>query len=74
MKAGVSAPRAIGLLRANLRYVLIQGIPSPFIEMMGALTFIGLLWFGREEIKNHVARTGSVHELFWPRCCFFMSR
>jgi subfamily B ATP-binding cassette protein MsbA len=34
--------------------VLIQGIPSPFIEMMGALTFIGLLWFGREEIKNHV--------------------
>lgn len=47
--------RAAGdrLLRANLRYVLIQGIPSPFIEMMGALTFIGLLWFGREEIKNH---------------------
>src|SRR5580698_248271 len=48
--------RAAGdrLLRANLRYVLIQGIPSPFIEMMGALTFVGLLWFGREEIKNHV--------------------
>ena len=42
------------LLRANLRYVLIQGIPSPFIEMMGALTFIGLLWYGREEIKNQV--------------------
>jgi ATP-binding cassette, subfamily B, bacterial MsbA len=42
------------LLRANLRYVLIQGIPSPFIELMGALTFIGLLWFGRLEIKNHV--------------------
>jgi subfamily B ATP-binding cassette protein MsbA len=42
------------LLRANLRYVLIQGIPSPFIELMGALTFVGLLWFGREEIKNHV--------------------
>jgi subfamily B ATP-binding cassette protein MsbA len=48
--------RAAGekLLRANLRYVLIQGIPSPFIELMGALTFVGLLWFGREEIKNHV--------------------
>ncbi len=48
--------RAAGdrLLRANLRYVLIQGIPSPFIEMMGALTFIGLLWYGRQEIKNHV--------------------
>src|SRR3984957_8061635 len=42
------------LLRANLRYVLIQGIPSPFIEMMGAVTFVALLWFGREEIKNHV--------------------
>jgi subfamily B ATP-binding cassette protein MsbA len=42
------------LLKSNLRYVLIQGIPSPFIEFMGALTFIGLLWFGREEIKNHV--------------------
>lgn len=40
------------LLRTNLRYVLIQGIPSPFIEMMGAVTFVGLLWFGREEIKS----------------------
>jgi subfamily B ATP-binding cassette protein MsbA len=42
------------LLKTNLRYVLIQGIPSPLIEMMGALTFVGLLWFGREEIKNRV--------------------
>ena len=42
------------LLRSNLRYVLIQGIPSPFIEMMGAVTFVALLWFGREEIKNRV--------------------
>jgi ATP-binding cassette, subfamily B, bacterial MsbA len=48
--------RAAGarLLKTNLRYVLIQGIPSPFIELMGALTFVGLLWFGREEIKNRV--------------------
>ena len=31
-----------------------QGIPSPFIEMMGAaFTFVGLLWFGRSEVKNH---------------------
>ncbi len=53
--------RAAGdrLLRANLRYVLIQGIPSPFIEFMGAATFIGLLWFGREEIKNHVLQAES---------------
>ncbi len=42
------------LLRTNLRYVLIQGIPSPFIELMGALTFVGLLWYGRIEIRNHV--------------------
>jgi len=48
--------RAAGerLLRSNLRYVLIQGIPSPFIEFMGAATFIGLLFFGREEIKRHL--------------------
>jgi ATP-binding cassette, subfamily B, bacterial MsbA len=42
------------LLRTNMRYVLIQGIPSPFIELMGALTFVGLLWFGRIEIRNKV--------------------
>ena len=39
------------LLRANLRYTLIQGIPSPLIEMMGAMTYVGLLIFGRAEIK-----------------------
>jgi len=44
------------LLRMNMRYVLIQGIPSPFIEFMGALTFIGLLWFGRDEIRNGVLK------------------
>ncbi|MGD1072951.1 MAG: ABC transporter transmembrane domain-containing protein [Bryobacteraceae bacterium] len=42
------------MLRTNMRYVLIQGIPSPFIELMGALTFVGLLWFGRIEIRNRV--------------------
>jgi subfamily B ATP-binding cassette protein MsbA len=41
------------LLRTNMRKVLIQGIPSPFIELMGAVTFVGLLWYGRMEIKNH---------------------
>jgi subfamily B ATP-binding cassette protein MsbA len=53
--------RAAGerLLRSNLRYVLIQGIPSPFIEFMGAVTFVGLLWFGREEIKDHVLNAES---------------
>lgn len=53
--------RAAGerLRRANLRYVLIQGIPSPFIEFMGAATFVGLLWFGRQEIKSHVLEADS---------------
>ena len=44
------------LLRTNMRYVLIQGIPSPFIELMGALTFVGLLWFGRTEIRGGVLK------------------
>jgi subfamily B ATP-binding cassette protein MsbA len=44
------------LLRTNMRYVLIQGIPSPFIELMGALTFVGLLWYGRIEIRNGVLK------------------
>jgi subfamily B ATP-binding cassette protein MsbA len=42
------------LLKTNMRKVLLQGIPSPFIELMGAVTFVGLLWYGRTEIKNHV--------------------
>jgi subfamily B ATP-binding cassette protein MsbA len=44
------------LFWSNMRYVLIQGIPSPFIEFMGALTFIGLLWYGREEIRAGALR------------------
>jgi subfamily B ATP-binding cassette protein MsbA len=45
------------LFRMNMRYVLIQGIPSPFIELMGALTFVGLLWFGRNEIRAQQLRS-----------------
>jgi subfamily B ATP-binding cassette protein MsbA len=41
------------LMKANIRKVLLQGIPSPFIELMGAVTVVGLLWFARQEIKNH---------------------
>jgi len=50
--------RAAGerLRTVNLRKVLIQGIPSPFIEFMGALTFVGLLWYGRIEIRNNVLK------------------
>ncbi len=39
------------LLKTNMRKVLIQGIPSPFIELTGAITVVGLFWFGRNEIK-----------------------
>jgi subfamily B ATP-binding cassette protein MsbA len=44
------------LFRMNMRYTLIQGIPSPFIELMGALTFVGLLWFGRNEIRDGILK------------------
>ena len=40
------------LFKFNMRKVILQGIPSPFIELMGSLTFVGLLWFGRSEIKT----------------------
>ena len=45
--------RAAGkLLKANLRNVRLRAIPSPLIEVMGAVTFVGLLWYGRDEIRN----------------------
>jgi subfamily B ATP-binding cassette protein MsbA len=40
------------LLRSNLRYVLQQAIASPLIEICGALTIVGLLWYARTEIKT----------------------
>jgi subfamily B ATP-binding cassette protein MsbA len=44
------------LLKTNMRKVLIQGIPSPFIELTGAITVVGLLFYGRNEIKASVLR------------------
>jgi len=43
-------------LKTNMRKVLIQGIPSPFIELTGAITVVGLLFYGRNEIKASVLR------------------
>ncbi|MCU1325574.1 MAG: transporter related [Bryobacterales bacterium] len=40
------------LLKVNMRKVLLQGIPSPFIELAGAITFVALLWYGRVEIQR----------------------
>jgi subfamily B ATP-binding cassette protein MsbA len=41
------------LLKTNLQYVRLQAIPSPVIEMIGAITVVGLLWYAREQIKVH---------------------
>jgi subfamily B ATP-binding cassette protein MsbA len=46
------------LLRSNLRYVVQQALASPLIEICGALTIVGLLWYARIEIKNHELTAG----------------
>jgi len=40
------------LLKTNLRYVRQQALSSPLIEMVGAVTIVGLLWFARNQIKH----------------------
>lgn len=40
------------LLQSNLRYVLQQALASPLIEICGALTIVGLIWYARLEIKT----------------------
>ena len=39
------------LLKTNLRYVMQQALSSPLIEMVGAVTIVGLLLFARNQIK-----------------------
>ena len=39
------------LLKTNLRYVMQQALSSPLIEMVGAVTIVGLLIFARNQIK-----------------------
>ena len=46
------------LLRTNLRYVAQQALSSPVIEMFGALTIVGLLWYAREQVKAHAMTVG----------------
>ena len=46
------------LLRSNLRYVVQQSIASPLIEICGAMTVVGLLWYARLEIKGHDLSAG----------------
>ena len=44
------------LLKTNLRYVMQQALSSPLIEMVGAVTIVGLLWFARDQIKAGTLR------------------
>jgi subfamily B ATP-binding cassette protein MsbA len=39
------------LLKTNLQYVLQQALSSPLIELVAALTIVGLLTYAREQIK-----------------------
>jgi subfamily B ATP-binding cassette protein MsbA len=39
------------LLRTNLQYVVQQAVSSPLIELIGAMTIVGLLAYAREQIK-----------------------
>ena len=41
------------LLKANLQYVAQQALSSPLIEMVSAVVIVALLWYAREQIKNH---------------------
>jgi subfamily B ATP-binding cassette protein MsbA len=41
------------LLKTNLQYVRQQAISSPVIEVVGAATIVGLLWYARDQIVHH---------------------
>ena len=43
----------------SLKYILQQSIASPMIEFFGALTIVGLLYYGREQIKSGGMSAGS---------------
>lgn len=42
------------LLKTNLQYVLQQALSSPVIELVGAVTIVGLLTYARDQIKTGV--------------------
>jgi subfamily B ATP-binding cassette protein MsbA len=57
-EAGRFRKAARNLLRSNLRYTLQQGVASPLIEILGALTVCGLLWYARIEAKTGTLTAG----------------
>lgn len=44
--------------QASLKYIAMQGLPSPIIEFFGAVTIVGLLTYAREQIKAGQMTTG----------------
>ena len=47
------------LLKTNVRYVLLQALSSPLIELFGAITIVALLTYARSQIKDHTLTAGS---------------
>ena len=41
------------LLKTNVQYVRQQALSSPLIEMVGAVAVVGLLFYARDQIKDH---------------------
>jgi subfamily B ATP-binding cassette protein MsbA len=50
------------LKAGTLRYVAHQSIASPVIEFFGALTIVGLLWLGRQQVKHTDMTAGDFTE------------
>jgi subfamily B ATP-binding cassette protein MsbA len=46
------------LLRVSLRWVRAQAATSPIMEVLGAITVAGLLFYARNEILHHAQTTG----------------
>ncbi len=46
------------LLKVSLRWVRAQAVSSPLMEVLGAITIAGLLYYERELIRHHLQTTG----------------
>lgn len=51
---------ALRLLRSNLRYIQAQGVSSPLMELLGAVTIGLFILYGRGAINRQVMTTGTV--------------
>ena len=48
------------LLRENMRWVKAYVVTSPMMDLLGAVVFVVLLWYAREEILRNVMTSGMV--------------